>query len=70
MASRYVPCRDKDEMIRMYHAGLLCINIALDHAPEGWRSQKAFSVGLHVIEGWYGHAEWLREDFAYLVEED
>lgn len=64
MASRYVPCKDREEALAMLDAGLLY----LDLGGVGL-VRRADPRHRRIVEKYAGGV-WAAEDFVYLVEED
>lgn len=77
MGTKRIICKDTEEALRMYDAGLLIVNAGNS------------ATGMHMWESTWGHSHWSREsverrhraalagenywlpeEFAYLVEDD
>jgi len=72
MASKYVPVKDEEELVRMHRAGLLYLDMKGAAGPSSWELCHMSEDGL-IYEFRAATTldyTFLPEEFAYLVDED
>lgn len=73
MASRFVECKDKEQALAMFDAGLLWINWGADYSlarpMDRWISL-ARPMDRWIVSERYDSLGWAARDFLYLIEED
>lgn len=69
MASRIEICKDIEEMLRMFDAGLLLVNYGWD-TPVEWDTPGKGTDRLEWARRYTDNRRWKPHDFGYLVEDE